>query len=305
MARTFSEYRREYLAYLAVEKGSSPLTTEAYAHDLSAYLDFLESRGLANLEEITRDAIVSYLSSLNEAGYAPATIERRASVLKGFHHFLVRESFTENHPTANMPLPQTPNHLPDVLSIEQTERLLSQSFPDGPIGMRDRAILEVLYGCGLRVSELTGLDFGSLFLDEGILRVRGKGNKERVVPIAGMAELALNSYLTGARGSLCASLPKPDAASAIFLNARGGRLTRQSVQKLVAKYGGNIGIPGLHPHTLRHSFATHMLSGGAELRALQEILGHSDISTTQVYTHVDRTHIREEYMSAHPRARMR
>jgi integrase/recombinase XerD len=203
-----------------------------------------------------------------------------------------------------MPLPKVPEHLPDVVSIDQVDVLLSQPFPDGALGVRDRAILETLYGCGLRVSELTGLDTGDVDLADGFVRVFGKGGKERVVPLGGMAAHALDAYLRTARSLLRPSRSIGDAGSAVFLNARGGRLTRQSVFAIVKRYGGRVGLE-LHPHTLRHSFATHMLEGGADLRALQEMLGHADISTTQVYTHVDKRHVREEYLTTHPRARVR
>jgi integrase/recombinase XerD len=192
-----------------------------------------------------------------------------------------------------------------VVSIEDIDRLLSQPFPDSPVGLRDRAMLETLYGCGLRASELTGLDLTDLALAEGYLRVFGKGGKERLVPVAGMAVHALQAYLEHGRRYL---RPKASlggaSSSAVFVNARGGRISRQSVFTLVRTYGARVGLQ-LHPHMLRHSFATHLLEGGADLRALQEMLGHADISTTQVYTHVDRRHIREEYLTTHPRARLR
>lgn len=297
--------RAEYLSYLAVERGSSPATVEAYGRDIDGYLAFLASLGVCAPDEVSRDHIVGYLASLAEAGLAPASIEQHMAAVKGFHRFLVREGLTENHPTAQMGLPKVPDRLPDVLTIEQVDQLLSQPFPEGPVGLRDRAILEVLYGCGLRVSELTGLDLARLELDQGLLRVFGKGSKERLVPVSGMAELALEAYLEQGRGLLRTKNGRPQDPSAVFLNVRGGRITRQAVHGLVARYGRQVGLEDLHPHTLRHSFATHMLAGGADLRALQDMLGHSDIATTQIYTHVDRTHIREEYLAAHPRARLR
>ena len=296
------EYRQEYLAYLSVEKGASPLTVEAYGRDLADYVAFLDQAGVRRLEDIDRDLLGLYLADLRARGFAASTIERHTSAIKGFHRFLVKENLTSNHPTANLPLPQVPDTLPDVISIDQADALLSQPFANTPAGARDRAILELLYGCGLRVSELCGLDLRALFLDDGYLRIFGKGSKERIVPIAGKAEEALRAYLSGPRGALSKLLPSADAAGAVFLSTHGTRLTRQSVHRLVANYGGRVGIEGLHPHTLRHSFATHMLQGGAELRALQDILGHCDISTTQIYTHVDLSHIREEYLHAHPRA---
>ena len=221
------------------------------------------------------------------------------SAIKGFHRFMVAERIADNHPAADLPLPKKPDRLPDVISREQAAALLDQPFPESPAGQRDHAIVEVLYGCGLRVSELCGLDLRQVMLDEQVLRVVGKGDKERIVPIVGSAASVLGEYLETWRPQLVSSRV---SSSAVFLNNRGRRLSRQSVHALVAKAGTVVGIEGLHPHTLRHSFATHMLEGGADLRIVQELLGHADISTTQLYTHLDRTHVREVYMEAHPRA---
>jgi integrase/recombinase XerD len=295
----------EYLGHLAVERGASSHTISAYRHDLTEYAEFLVCRGVGRVAAASREDVTAYVASLRERGLAPSTVERRVAAVKGLHKFLVREGVTENHPTARLPLPAVPERLPDVVSIDDIERLLSQPFLDAPAGLRDRTILEVLYGCGLRVSELTGLDLTDLDLPEGFVRVFGKGGKERVVPIGGMAANALAAYLSSARPYL---RPKasiaPAEVSAVFLNQRGGRISRQSVFAIVRRYGSRVGLD-LHPHTLRHSFATHLLEGGADLRALQEMLGHADISTTQVYTHVDRRHVREEYLTTHPRARLR
>ena len=298
-------YVTEYLGYLSVERGSSRHTIAAYGHDLDEYTRFLAERGVADPSTATRDDVTAFVGSLWQRGLAPSTVERRVAALKGFHKFLVREGITDNHPTARLPLPKVPERLPEVISIDDIERLLSQPFPDTPAGLRDRAILETLYGCGLRVSELTGLDLPGLDLRAGYVRVFGKGGKERIVPVGGMAAHALAAYLSHGRPYLRpkSSLGGTDG-SALFLNARGGRLSRQGVFAIVRTYGGRVGLK-MHPHTLRHSFATHLLEGGADLRALQEMLGHADITTTQVYTHVDRRHVREEYLSTHPRARLR
>ena len=242
-----------------------------------------------------------YESDLFDRAYAASTVDRHVSVLKGFHRFLVREGYARRNPADTIQLPKAPDRLPDVLSVAQVDAMLSRPLGSGPLALRNQAILEVLYGCGLRVSECTGLDLGDAILEEGYLHILGKGNKERIAPISGAALRALRDYLERGRPELVRSYAK--STSAVFLNARGGRLTRQSVHSLVAEAGRFIGVANLHPHTLRHSFATHMLAGGADLRVIQEILGHSDISTTQIYTHVNRTHIREEYLSAHPRAK--
>ncbi len=292
---------KEYLAHLGIEKGSSPLTLSAYEHDLEDYVQALSGQGITCPEEVKREHIVAYEADLVARGFAPASIERHVSAIKGFHRFLVHENYTSRNPTEALPLPKVPASLPDVLSIDQVEKLLSQPFGSDARARRDGCILEILYGCGLRVSELVGLDLGDVFIQDGYIRVRGKGNKERIAPISGLAADALADYLEAFRPTLQKPYAKPSPA--VFLNARGGRLTRQSVHAIVARAGLYIGIEDLHPHTLRHSFATHMLEGGADLRVIQEILGHSDISTTQVYTHVNRSHVREEYLAAHPRAR--
>ncbi len=295
----------EFIAHLAVERGSSAHTVDAYRRDLAEYLKVLESRGVTRPDDVTREDVAAFISELRARGLAPGSVERKLSAVKSFHKFLVREGLTENHPTARIPLPKVPERLPDVISVDDAEKLLSQPFPPGPIGLRDRAMLEVLYGCGLRVSELTGLGTTDIDLDDGFMRVLGKGGKERDVPVGGAAARALRDYFAHGRPFLRPKgTTRQQDPSAVFVNTYGGRLTRQSVFGIVRRYGTGVDL-AIHPHTLRHSYATHMLEGGADLRALQEILGHADISTTQIYTHVDRHHLREEYLSTHPRARLR
>lgn len=289
----------DYLSYLRIERGRSPLTLESYTRELAAYRAFLARRGVVEAEAVTPADVAAYEADLVRQGFAASTVRHRLSTAKGLHRFLMREGRLSDNPADGLPAPKMPRRLPDALSIGQIDALLGQPFPSTAAGARDRAILEVLYGCGLRVSECCGLDCADCLLEEGYLRIRGKGGKERVAPISGCALSALSSYLDQARPQL-ADPRRPVAA--VFLNARGGRLTRQSVHTIVARAGRAIGREHLHPHTLRHTFATHLLAGGADLRAIQEMLGHSDISTTQIYTHVDRSHIREEYLSAHPRA---
>jgi integrase/recombinase XerD len=304
-AKAMGTLNDEFLGYLSVERGASPHTIDAYRRDLAAYTAFLAGRGVTGPDEVTRDDVIAYIAALRARDLAPSSVERKVASAKSFHKFLVREGITENHPTASMPLPKVPKRLPEVVSIAEVDRMLSQPFPSTPAGLRDRAILEVLYGCGLRVSELTGLDLTDIDLADGFLRVFGKGSKERVVPIAGAAFRTLGDYLSHGRPLLRpkSSRSRQDPA-AVFLNQRGGRMTRQTVFTTVRAYAGRVGLE-MHPHTLRHSFATHMLEGGADLRSLQDMLGHSDISTTQIYTHVDRSHLREEYLSTHPRAKLR
>lgn len=296
----------EYLTFLTVERSLADATVESYGRDLRDYLDFLHGSGVDALERIARADVAAYVEDLRMRAYAPSAVERHLAAVKGFHRFCVREGLVDTDPAASVPLPKKPERLPDSISAQQIASLLDQEFPATPAGLRDRCMLEVLYGCGLRVSELCSLEFGNLLLEDDLLRVRGKGGKERLVPLLGSARCALEEYLRSGRPHLhVKGKPESQDRDAVFLNARGGRLTRRSVCNAVERYGRAVGLEGLHPHTLRHSFATHLLEGGADLRILQEMLGHSDISTTQIYTHVDRSHIREEYLSTHPRARKR
>lgn len=302
----------DYLGYLAVERGSSENTIESYGRDLRRYLFDLEGRGVTHPDDVRREAIEEHLRELSDAGLAPASIERAISAIKGFHRFMVSEQITDNHPSSTLVLPKKPDRLPDVISREDAFRLLDERMfvwngtGEGPRAQRqaallkrDQAVLETLYGCGLRVSELCGLDLRDVSLDDELVRVFGKGSKERLVPILGSAARVMASYLEEARPAL---LSGRAPTQAVFLNTRGGRITRQAVHNIVRSYGEYAGIEGLHPHTLRHSFATHLLEGGADLRIVQELLGHASISTTQLYTHVDRTHVRMVYLEAHPRA---
>jgi integrase/recombinase XerD len=337
----------EFLSYLAVEKGSSPLTIESYGRDLRRYLIRLDEQGISDIDSIDRELITEYLAELqgfgpppppasasapaparsaaaappaaanapapsappaaanSSARPAPASLKRLVSSLKTFHRFCVREGLAASDPTATLKLPRIPATLPQTLSIKEAMSLLDQSFPPTPAGARDKALLEVFYGCGLRVSEAVGLDQTAVLFEEGFLRVTGKGSKERAVPLGGEALFALRDYLTTARELLHPKrVSAPPDGRAVFLNARGRRITRQGIFGIVERYGAQVGIEGLHPHTLRHSFATHLLEGGADLRTIQELLGHADIATTQIYTHVDRTHLKEEYLSCHPRAHL-
>ena len=305
----------DYLGYLSIERGSSENTVEAYGRDLRRYLAYLAGEGITEPDEVTTAAVEGHIRALEEAGLAPTSIERAVSAVKGFHRFMVNEQLTEVHPTADLVLPRKPDRLPDVISHEQAFALLDEKMFAWHGGRtsrrerlgeaalkRDQAMLEVLYGCGLRVSELCGLDTGDVFLGDELLRVYGKGSKERVVPILGTAARALAAYLEQWRPVLAEGHP---VTPAVFLSARGTRITRQAVHGIVERYGSYAGIEGLHPHTLRHSCATHLLEGGADLRIVQELLGHADISTTQLYTHVDRAHVRMVYLESHPRAQVK
>ena len=292
----------EYLTHLAVERNLSANTVSAYRRDLDAYLGFLSERGVDDPDAVTKCDVDAFVAERRAQGYADSSIERSLSAVKGFHAFMAREGISTAFPTAAVRLPKKEERLPDVISIDDARALLDQPFPATAAGARDRAELEVLYGCGLRVSELCGLDLRDIYMDEEFMRVFGKGSKERLVPILGSARAALEAYLDGPRAELAAHDRHRQATAAVFLNKNGGRISRQSVHAMCERYGRLVGIEGLHPHTLRHSFATHMLAGGADLRVLQEILGHADISTTQLYTHLDRSQLQEVYLSAHPRA---
>ncbi len=297
---------RDYLSYLRIERGVSPNTVSAYERDLRIYDNYLEETGVARIEDVDGECVSAFEARMAREGLSPASVRRRMSAVRGFHRHLVREGIASRNPAAGVAVPKMAEQLPDVLSVDEVAALLDAEDDTPPFGLRNRAMLEVLYGCGLRVSEICGLDLGDMNLDEGFLRVVGKGSKERVCPISGMAARYLENYRDAARDTLAqrARRPRLTDGAAVFLNARGGRISRQSVHRVVADAGERVGISGLHPHTLRHTFATHMLQGGADLRIIQEILGHSDISTTQIYTHIDRTHLQEEYRSAHPRAHM-
>lgn len=293
--------REEYLSYLVVERGSAKNTVEAYGRDLAHYQSFLLDRGKRDVASIERADIEAFVSAYAQLDYAASSTERALAAVRGMHAFLVAERIVDSNPARAVPLPKRPQCLPRVLSVEQVRTLVEQPFAQDATGQRDRTILEVLYGCGLRVSELCGLDVRDVMLEEGIVRVFGKGSKERVVPLGGAAKSALRDYLATWRPQLARPASTHDA---VFLNRRGGRLSRQSVHTICERYGRLVGISGLHPHTLRHCYATHLVEGGADLRVVQELLGHASIATTQIYSHIDRTHIRWEYLTSHPRARL-
>ncbi|RJQ54385.1 MAG: site-specific tyrosine recombinase XerD [Actinobacteria bacterium] len=288
---------REFLSHASAERGLSPHTLAAYTHDLNDYAEYLNAKGLAVPDQVKREHITSYLETQWAKGFAPATIARRVAAIKTFHKFLAREGLSSGLPTELLPTPKKPLRIPDVLSLSQMTELLEQPFGTEPLGLRDRALFEVLYGCGLRVSEVLGLDTEDIDLKRGLLRCLGKGSKERVVPIGAAAAEALLAYVEGGRREL---LRGKHAEPAVFLNGRGGRLSRKGAWKILHRYAARAGVDA-HPHTLRHSFATHLLEGGADLRAVQEMLGHSDISTTQIYTHVSKKRLKEVYKKAHPR----
>ncbi len=289
----------DFLNYLSVEKGLAKNTLEAYSRDLIAYLGYLNDAGVTSLAAVSYENILDYLQRLRME-YADASVARKLAAIKSFHKFLVREGITENLPTSDIKSPKRAQKLPKALSAKQVGELLNQPMGTGKYAVRDRAILELLYSCGMRVSELVSLDVGDIDLRHGYLRCLGKGSKERIIPLGNYALEALTEYSNKARRELVKEGSWPPE---FFLNNHGTRLTRVSCWKIVKKYAGKAGIADIYPHLLRHSFATHMLTNGADLRAVQELLGHADISTTQIYTHVTKDKVRAVYERTHPKAR--
>lgn len=284
-----------FLDYLLLERGLAENTLRAYRRDLDDYLSFLTRTGLG-LE--AGEAVPSYLRDLQARGCAPATRARRLSCLRRFYRFLASEGLVEADPTAAVPSPRRGLKLPQVLTVGEVDRLLSQPRTSTSTGLRDRAMLELLYATGLRVSELVELKVADVNVTQGYVRCLGKGRRERVVPFGSVAARYLRAYLTEVRPRLVGR-----RSPYLFVNRRGRPLSRQALWKLIKRYARLAGIvKTISPHVLRHSFATHLLENGADLRTVQELLGHADISTTQIYTHVSAAHLREVYARAHPRA---
>jgi integrase/recombinase XerD len=296
-----------YLDHLAVERGLSGHTLAAYRRDLRRYVGFLEHRGITDPGQVDESSIRSYVASVSasthgddERPYRATSVARMLSSVRSFHRFLLRDGITARDPATGVAQPKLPRQLPHPLTVDETRRLLEAPDAATPTGLRDRAILELLYGAGLRISELTALDVDDLDLEEGAVRVLGKGGKEREVPLGRFAREAVDAYLTRGRPALASA----GSRGALFLNARGRRLTRQSGNRLLAIHVRTAGIESrVTPHSLRHSFATHLLEGGADVRVVQELLGHASVATTQIYTLVTEEHLREVYYTAHPRAR--
>jgi integrase/recombinase XerD len=298
-----------YLDHLAVERGLSEHTLAAYRRDLRRYAAFLARKDILEAGAVEEATIRSFVAALsasthgpNDAPYRATSVARTLSAVRSFHRFLLREGVTDRDPAVGVPQPRLPRSLPRPLPVEDVRRLLEAPDEGSPIGLRDRAILELLYGSGLRISELTGLDVDDLDLEEGSVRVLGKGGKEREVPLGSFGRDSIGAYLTRGRPALASAVTR----GAVFLNARGGRLSRQSCARLLGRYVRLAGIDRrVTLHTLRHSFATHLLEGGADVRVVQELLGHASVATTQLYTLVTARHLREVYEEAHPRARRR
>jgi integrase/recombinase XerD len=295
----------EFLSWLAVERGRSANTLAAYRRDLRAYQGWLRSRHV-DLGQVSEADVQDYVANLRAEGRAAATIARAVVAVRSLHRFLVDEGRAVVDPTGDVGTPRVPQGLPKALSEEEVTSLLAAVIGEGPTARRDRAILELLYGTGMRISELVGLSLGDVALDEGVIRAFGKGAKERIVPVGRYARVALEAWLgpNGRAGLVPARWARRHDSEAVFLNVRGGRLSRQGAWGIVRRYGDQIGLGDrLTPHVLRHSCATHMLDHGADIRVVQELLGHASIATTQVYTRVSTERLRAVYEAAHPRAR--
>lgn len=292
-------YLNSFMGYLNYEKGLSQNTLQAYGRDLSKFFAFLKKMGISTPNEVKKSDIVEYLNWLLDKGAARSSSARALSTLKAFFRFMVQEGYLRANPTDEVGSPKLPRRLPHVLAVHEVERLLEQPNPVTVRGLRDRAMLELMYATGLRVSELLALQLDDINLSAGYVRCLGKGRKERIVPMNRTAAFWVERYISRSRNQLV----KTPLERTLFVNANGRRMTRQGFWKILAKYAGQAGIEKeITPHTLRHSFATHLLENGADLRAVQEMLGHADISTTQIYTHLTRTRLREVYQKSHPRA---
>jgi len=296
---------QRFLDHLTVERGLSVHTVAAYRRDLERYAAFLRTRGITDARRVDERAVTAHVAAVSASTYGDGkpyratSVVRALSSVRAFHRFLLREGKISSDPTAAVIRPKLPRSLPKPLSVDDVARVLAH--PDRSAkGLRDRAVLETLYGAGLRISELVGLDVDDADLEEGSVRVLGKGGKERDVPIGRYARDAISAYLTRVRPQIATARSR----SALFLNLRGGRLTRQGCTGIVQQHAAGAGIrTKVSPHTFRHSFATHLLEGGADVRVVQELLGHASVATTQVYTLVTREHLREVYFTSHPRAR--
>ena len=316
--QTVRELVGEYLQYLQVERGLAANTVSSYGRDLWRYESVLATRGKDRLAAVAPADVAEFLAGLREGddehpALAVSSAARAVIAVRGLHAFAVAQGHAEADPARDVTPPAPPKRLPKAIALDEVERLLDAAGP-GPAGqavaggveprlLRDRALLEFLYATGARISEATGLDVDDLHLDEDpVVRLAGKGGKHRVVPVGSYAVRALEAYLVRARPALAAGSRRASVSPAVFLNARGGRLTRQGAWGVLHAAAGRARLPEVSPHTLRHSFATHLLDGGADIRVVQELLGHASVATTQIYTLITVDRLREVYASAHPRA---
>ena len=292
-------YLSKYLTVLKIEKNMSPLTIEAYSRDLSNYLNYLKSKNVKRIKDIKPKYIRNYIEYLNLMDLSTSTIARNVSSIRSYHKFLAFENISKDNPASLLYIPKKSKRLPDAIPEEDISLIIDSIDTASKFYQRDKAIIELLYSSGLRVSELCQLEISNLFFEDELIRIIGKGSKERLLPLGSKAKLYLNDYIDGLR----VLLTKNSRTSYIFVSRNGNKLTRAMINIILKKWVAQSGIQkSVSPHTLRHSFATHLLEGGADLRFVQALLGHSDISTTQIYTHVDRHYLKEIYKSHHPRS---
>lgn len=292
-------FLKEYLAALKLERNLAGNTVSSYKNDISSLLSFLETLDITDPSLVGKKELNSFFSSLNKIGLCSNSAARYYSSIKGFFRYLFVQNYIKENPMEKVSSPKLKKSLPLVLSVNEVDSILSRPVTSNVLGLRDKALLELLYACGVRVSELLGLKVSDLFFNEEMIRVFGKGSKERLIPIGRSAVKWINEYLIKSRPML---EKKHKSENFLFLNKRGTKLSRMGIWKIVDKYVKDAGIKKeVHPHTFRHSFATHLLEGGADLRAVQEMLGHADISTTQIYTHIDREYIKQMHKDFHPR----
>lgn len=291
----------EYIIYLKIERGLSANTVTSYKRDIEKYLTFLTEKKITQLDEVSRFEILDFLQTLRQSGAADNSIIRMISSLRKFHQYLKRESIVSDDPMQLIDTPKKASTLPKAISPQAVEQLLEAPDTTTPLGVRDRTILELMYATGLRISELVNLKLSDMHLTMGFIQTMGKGEKERIIPLGEIASQWLDHYLDGARVYL--QDQSAETSEYVFLNSRGKSLSRQGVWKKVKQLALEAGIDqNVTPHTLRHSFATHLLENGADLRMVQELLGHADISTTQIYTHITKTRLKQVYSDYHPRA---
>jgi integrase/recombinase XerC len=297
---TMEEQLERYISHLRIEKDASPYTLRNYSHEIGQFFSFLKEQGIESWDDVDRLVLRRYLLWMRKEGYVEASMARKLSELRSFCRYLLQEGFLDRNPVETVSSPKVPKRLPRYLKMEEVEALLRAPDLSTPQGQRDRAIVELLYAAGIRLSELVDLNLGNLSLDTGQMVVWGKGGKERLVLLGEPAVQALRAYIDNGRTKLL----RKKVTNALFLNRFGGRLSRRSIGLILDKYSKLAGLwTKVTPHLLRHTFATHMLEGGANLRVVQELLGHAQPTTTEIYTHVTPSRLREVYLKSHPRAK--
>ena len=291
----------QFLNHLSLEVGLSANTIDSYGRDLKRYIKFLQERKVDSVDKITGKYITDLIVLMSKMGLRPSSIARNLTSIRSFHKFLVTEGYSDSNPAGALESPKLWRKLPTVLNVKEIEKLLDKPTEDDPLSLRDKAILEFLYATGVRISELIKIKRKDVLSEVELVRVTGKGQKERIIPVGKIALGSVKRYLQEARPKLA----KQNSEDFLFLNRRGGSFSRMGLWKILRKYVTQAGIKKkVSPHTIRHSFATHLLKAGADLRAVQEMLGHADISTTQIYTHLDREYLKQEHRDYHPRSKM-